>query len=142
MEAESVHAVHERPKLRWYQWRLRSLFLLTLLVAIGMSWLAAEMQDQRKQKAAADAMAGKQGWAHYRVTWLGSLLVCGMSELRASMTLAVSLVAHFSALTRHIHACILIAAKRFHQGLALAKAALNPSSPVVDVSCCVARRGS
>jgi hypothetical protein len=29
------------PKLRWYQWRLRSMFILTLVVAIGMSWLTA-----------------------------------------------------------------------------------------------------
>ena len=32
-------AEKKRPRLRWYQYRLRSLFVLTTLVAIGMSWL-------------------------------------------------------------------------------------------------------
>ena len=42
------------PKLRWYQFRLRSLFILTLLVAIGMSYVTVTMRDCRKQKAAAE----------------------------------------------------------------------------------------
>ena len=33
----SPTAEKKPPKLRWYQYSLRSLFLLTLLVAIGMS---------------------------------------------------------------------------------------------------------
>ena len=45
-----------RPKLRWYQYSLWSLFVLTTLVAIACSWLAVTIQDQRKQKAAADAI--------------------------------------------------------------------------------------
>jgi hypothetical protein len=40
METDSLPAAETKPpKLRWYQWRLRSLFLLTLLVAVDMSWL-------------------------------------------------------------------------------------------------------
>jgi hypothetical protein len=31
------------PKLRWYQYRLRSLFVLTTLVAVACSWLAVMM---------------------------------------------------------------------------------------------------
>ena len=39
METKSLPTTGQKPpKLRWYQWRLRSLFILTLLVAIGMSW--------------------------------------------------------------------------------------------------------
>jgi hypothetical protein len=45
-----------KPKLRWYQYSLRSLFLLTLLVAIGMSWVAVRMQRAREQRAAVEAI--------------------------------------------------------------------------------------
>jgi Leucine-rich repeat (LRR) protein len=62
------------PKLRWYQWRLRSLFLLTLLVAIGMSWLTVTIQGQRRQKAAAEEITKAGGWAKSEPTWLGKLL--------------------------------------------------------------------
>jgi hypothetical protein len=40
MTASEPQPAAPYPKLRWYQWRLRSLFLLTLLVAVGMSWFA------------------------------------------------------------------------------------------------------
>ena len=60
---------------RKYQYSLRSLFLLTLLVAIGMSWLTVTMRNQRKQKAAAEAIE-KAGGAEklWEPTWLGRLL--------------------------------------------------------------------
>ncbi|MFZ1933349.1 MAG: hypothetical protein WAU84_06360, partial [Thermoguttaceae bacterium] len=61
-------------KLRWYQWRLRTLFVLTLLVAIGMSWLAVTIQNQRKQKAAAEAIRKTGGTVTCKPTWLGKLL--------------------------------------------------------------------
>jgi hypothetical protein len=64
----------KQPKLRWYQWRLRSLFILTLLVAIGMSWLAVTMRDQRKQHEAADAIEKAGGKVKSEPTWLGELL--------------------------------------------------------------------
>ncbi len=38
-----------------FQYSLRSLFLLVLAVAIPCSWLAVEMQNERKQMAAARA---------------------------------------------------------------------------------------
>jgi internalin A len=64
------------PKLRWYQWRLRSLFLLILMVAMGMSWLTVTIQNQRKQKAAVEEIkkAGGLGSVGYEITWLGKLL--------------------------------------------------------------------
>lgn len=63
-----------QPRLRWYLFRLRSLFVLTAVVAIGMSWVAVTMQDQWKQRAAADAIEEAGGKAKYDVTWLGRLL--------------------------------------------------------------------
>ncbi len=37
------------PKLRWYQYRLRSLLLLMLAVSLVFSWLAVRWQRQRQQ---------------------------------------------------------------------------------------------
>jgi len=39
-------------KLRWYQYSLRSLFVLMILVAIACSWYATEMQKAAKRRAA------------------------------------------------------------------------------------------
>lgn len=50
-----------KPKLRWYQYRLRSLFILTFLVAVACSWLAVKMEQARKQKEAVDALIIKKG---------------------------------------------------------------------------------
>ena len=77
METDSFPTAETKHhKLRWYQWRLRTLFLLTLLVAIGMSWLTVTMRDQWKQKAAAEAIEKAQ--EHVQIqsepTWLGKLL--------------------------------------------------------------------
>ena len=38
-------------KLRWYQYKLSSLFILTALVAIACSWYATEMQNAAKRRA-------------------------------------------------------------------------------------------
>ena len=61
-------------KLRWYQFRLRSLFILTTLVAVACSWLAVTMRDQRQQKAAAEAIEKAGGTVKCEPTWLGKLL--------------------------------------------------------------------
>jgi hypothetical protein len=39
-----------KPKLRWYQYRLRTLFLVILLASIGLSWPAARMYEARRQR--------------------------------------------------------------------------------------------
>ena len=39
-------------KLRWYQYKLSSLFVLTTLVAIACSWYANEMQKAAKRRKA------------------------------------------------------------------------------------------
>ena len=41
-------------KLRWYQYKLSSLFILTTLVALACSWYANEMQKTAKIRAAAE----------------------------------------------------------------------------------------
>jgi hypothetical protein len=72
METDSLATAEKKqPKLRWYQYRLRSLFVLTTLVAIACSWLAVTMQNQRKQKAAAEAIekAGGEVWCEPTTRW-------------------------------------------------------------------------
>jgi hypothetical protein len=70
----SVAAEQKSPKLRWFQYRLRSRFVLTTLVAIACSWLTVTMQYQRKQKAAAEAIKEAGGKVVSERTWLGKLL--------------------------------------------------------------------
>ena len=53
MTASTPPPAEPPQKLRWFQYSLRSLFLLTLVVAIGMSWYTVTVQDGRNQKAAA-----------------------------------------------------------------------------------------
>ncbi len=75
METDSLPIADQKPpKLRWFQFRLRSLFILTTLVAIGCSWLAVEMEKARKQRKAIEAIWKAGGVTHYEVTWLGRLL--------------------------------------------------------------------
>lgn len=62
-----------KPKLRWFKFRLRSLFILAALVAIVCSWLAVTIQNQRKQKALADAIEKLGGIVSSEPTWLGKL---------------------------------------------------------------------
>ncbi len=44
------------PKLRWYQYRLRSLFVLMLLATIPLGWLRVKMNAAEKQHAAVEAI--------------------------------------------------------------------------------------
>jgi hypothetical protein len=74
METDSPSTAEKPPKLRWYQWRLRSMFLLTLVVAIAMSYVAVEMRNQRKQNAAAEQFKKGGGKVQSESTWLGKLL--------------------------------------------------------------------
>jgi Leucine-rich repeat (LRR) protein len=67
-------AQQPEPKLRWFQFRLRSLFVLTFLVAIACSWLAVTIQNQREQKLAVEAIRKEGGMVESEPTWLGRLL--------------------------------------------------------------------
>ena len=53
----------KRPRLRWYQYSLRTLFLLTLIVSLLMSWHAVKMKKAMAQKKAVEAIlaAGRHG---------------------------------------------------------------------------------
>ena len=75
METDTSPTV-EKPefKFRWFQYRLRPLFLLTLLVAIGMSYVAVTIRGQRRQKVAATAIQKAEGTVEPEPTWLGRLL--------------------------------------------------------------------
>jgi Leucine-rich repeat (LRR) protein len=75
METDSLTTVEQKPpKLRWYQWRLRSMFLLILLAAIGMSWLTVTMRDGRRQNTAEWEIRLQGGSVVSEPTWLGRLL--------------------------------------------------------------------
>jgi hypothetical protein len=67
-------AKKKQPQPRWYQGRLRFLFVLVLLTAIGMSWLAVTIRAQRNQNAVADAIRKVGGVPGCEPTWLGRLL--------------------------------------------------------------------
>ena len=48
-----------KPKLRWYQYRLRSLLVLVLLVSIalsGITWLRVKMQKAKRQRNAVETV--------------------------------------------------------------------------------------
>ncbi len=49
------------PKLRWFQFSLKLLLVLMLLVSIGMSWVAVRLQRARRQKEAAECLV-RLGW--------------------------------------------------------------------------------
>ena len=52
-----------RPRLRWFQYRLRTLFIVMLLASIGMSWVATRMQKAKRQRAAIEIIE-KRGEGH------------------------------------------------------------------------------
>jgi hypothetical protein len=53
-----------KTKLRWYQYSLRSLFVLTTLVAIGMSWVATKIQQKRAERLALSQIEKLGGLVH------------------------------------------------------------------------------
>ncbi len=64
--------MNEMPKahrLRRFQYSLRTLLLVMLLVSIGMSWFAIKMQKARKQKAAVEAIKKLGGEVTYDWTF-------------------------------------------------------------------------
>lgn len=57
-----------RKPRRWFQFRLRTLLVLMLLVCIGMGWLGVKMQKVRKQRAAIEAIERLGGSVHWSST--------------------------------------------------------------------------
>jgi hypothetical protein len=58
MDATECQPVPPKPKLRWYQYSLRSLFLLTLICAILCSWFATRATNQRDAVQAIRSIGG------------------------------------------------------------------------------------
>jgi hypothetical protein len=54
-----------RPKLRWYQFSLRSLLVFVLLFGLGLGWFGAKMRQARRQAAAVEAITRTDGLAYY-----------------------------------------------------------------------------
>jgi hypothetical protein len=54
-----------RPRLRWYQFTIRSLLVLTALVAIGSSWFVVKKQKADRQRAAVRAIEAMGGQVFY-----------------------------------------------------------------------------
>ena len=51
---------------RWrFQYSLRTLLLLTVIVSIWCSWFAVQMQHARRQRAVAEAIKNCSGWVAY-----------------------------------------------------------------------------
>jgi Leucine-rich repeat (LRR) protein len=55
----------DKPKLRWYQYSLRSLFVLMTLVACACSWYAYEMNEAAKRRAAIEKIIEAGGKVLY-----------------------------------------------------------------------------
>ena len=54
-----------KPRLRWYQFSLRSLCLVMLLACIGMSWVGFKIQSARRQREAVEAIERSGGVVMY-----------------------------------------------------------------------------
>jgi Leucine-rich repeat (LRR) protein len=55
-----------RPKLRWYQFRLRTLLIFVTLFAIPCSWVAVKKEQKRREREAAteiEKLGGKVAWS-------------------------------------------------------------------------------
>ena len=54
-----------RPRRRWFQFSVRSLFLLTLLVALGLGWFMTEFRRAKRQTEAVAEIIGSGGTVDY-----------------------------------------------------------------------------
>ena len=67
-----------KPKLRWFQYSLRTLLVFVTLCAIACSWLAVKMQQAKRQREAAAAIKKLGGMVEWSdpsgPAWLRSLL--------------------------------------------------------------------
>jgi hypothetical protein len=65
MEAKPTKANSPKPKRRWFQFSLRSLFVFFLICAIPCAWLGRCVERQRRQQRAADAVTRLNGSAYF-----------------------------------------------------------------------------
>ena len=76
MTASEPQPAAPSPKLRWRQWTLWSMFLLTLLVAIACSWLAVKMEQARNQREVVEAIVEGHGWVATTTSSLRQVNFC------------------------------------------------------------------
>jgi Leucine-rich repeat (LRR) protein len=60
-----------KPKLRWYQYSLRTLFVFMTLCAVACSWLAVKMRQAKKQQEAVEAIQKVGGSVTYDYVYAG-----------------------------------------------------------------------
>jgi hypothetical protein len=60
-----------KKRLRWFQYSLRSLLLLTLLVSVGMSWIMYRVRKAERQRRAVQAIEALGGQVHYEYQYVG-----------------------------------------------------------------------
>jgi hypothetical protein len=63
--AANTTSTGAKPKLRWYQYSLRTLVVFVMLCAVACSWLAVKMEQARKQREAVEAIEKLGGVAKY-----------------------------------------------------------------------------
>ncbi len=69
---EPVTTNSPKPRRRWFQYKLRSLLILMLLLGAAMSWLAAKRNQAQRQRLAAEAIVSHGGDIvyDYQLIWL------------------------------------------------------------------------
>lgn len=55
----------EPPKRRWFQFRLRTLLIVVLVLSMPLSWFAWRMERARRQRAAVEAIEQVGGYVGY-----------------------------------------------------------------------------
>ena len=60
-----MNATPPKHRLRWYQYSLRSLFVLTILVAVAGSWFGVKKQQKEQERAAVKAIEEMGGLVFY-----------------------------------------------------------------------------
>jgi len=54
-----------KPRLRWYQYSLRTLLFVVFLASLGMSWVGVRLERARKQRVAVEAFNKVGGYVRY-----------------------------------------------------------------------------
>jgi hypothetical protein len=65
MEAEPPKSDPPKRKRRWFQFRLRTLFVLTLITGVAMTWLVAKKERAARQKTAVEVILNDGGLVLY-----------------------------------------------------------------------------
>jgi hypothetical protein len=65
MEAEPTKAKPPKRRRRWFQFSLRTLMLMMLLVGVGMTWLVALKHQAERQRIAVETILKDGGFVTY-----------------------------------------------------------------------------